>query len=458
MKIAVLNGSPKGMTSVTMQYVLFLQKKFPGHEFTILNVCEDIKRLENEPAAFRQVMEVIQAADAVLWAFPLYVFLVAANYKRFIELIFERSAQSFLRDKYTASFSTSVRFFDYTAHDYVRAVCDDLDMQYVGSFSASMFDLLKEEEQRRLVLFAESFFRAIEQGAAMPKHHAPARQNAFSYEPGPASPRLSLPGKKIVVLTDAEEGQTNLRRMIDRFRASLADPPELINLHEINIRSGCMGCIQCSMDNVCVFRDADDVFAVYQKLMAADVLVYAAAIKDRFFSSRWKLFWDRGFFHNHVPIFVGKQIGWLVSGPLEQTPNLRHIMEASVELSQANLFGLVTDECADSGQLDRLLEAFARQLAACAESGYFAPPTFFGVSGVKIFRDEIWAGMRVVFQADHRYYKKHKLYNFPKRSLQRRVTDTVWTLLLKIPSFRREFKQRMRTEMIKPLQKVLEKM
>jgi len=28
-KIAVLNGSPKGKTSVTMQYVRYLQKEFP---------------------------------------------------------------------------------------------------------------------------------------------------------------------------------------------------------------------------------------------------------------------------------------------------------------------------------------------------------------------------------------------------------------------------------------------
>jgi hypothetical protein len=49
MQITVLNGSPKGMTSVTMQYVLFLQKKHPKHEFRILNICHDIKNLEDNP-------------------------------------------------------------------------------------------------------------------------------------------------------------------------------------------------------------------------------------------------------------------------------------------------------------------------------------------------------------------------------------------------------------------------
>ena len=36
MKIAVLNGSPKGEISVTVQYIKFIQKKFPGHEFKLL--------------------------------------------------------------------------------------------------------------------------------------------------------------------------------------------------------------------------------------------------------------------------------------------------------------------------------------------------------------------------------------------------------------------------------------
>ena len=36
MKIIVLNGSPKGELSVTMQYVAYLAKLYPQHEFDIL--------------------------------------------------------------------------------------------------------------------------------------------------------------------------------------------------------------------------------------------------------------------------------------------------------------------------------------------------------------------------------------------------------------------------------------
>ena len=38
MKLLVLNGSPKGDVSVTMQYVKFIRKQFPEHEYQVLNI------------------------------------------------------------------------------------------------------------------------------------------------------------------------------------------------------------------------------------------------------------------------------------------------------------------------------------------------------------------------------------------------------------------------------------
>ena len=44
----------------------------PQHEFTILNVCQEIKKLEDDQQAFQAVLDSVAAADGVLWAFPLY--------------------------------------------------------------------------------------------------------------------------------------------------------------------------------------------------------------------------------------------------------------------------------------------------------------------------------------------------------------------------------------------------
>jgi NAD(P)H-dependent FMN reductase len=186
MKITVLNGSPKGMTSVTMQYVRFLQKKCPHHELRILNICQDIKRLEENPDAFRQAITTIDASDAVLWATPVYVLLVPGPYKRFIELVFERSAEAAFSGKYAATLTTSVRFFDHTAHAYLNAVCDDLGMHYGGAYSAEMFDLLKEPEQSRWMFFWEDFLRAVEQCSPTQRGYSPVEATTFTYIPGDA--------------------------------------------------------------------------------------------------------------------------------------------------------------------------------------------------------------------------------------------------------------------------------
>ncbi len=77
MKIAVLNGSPKGEISVTMQYVKFIQKKFPEHEMKIINIAERIKKIEKDKTYFKEVIDEINSSDGILWAFTLYVYLVA---------------------------------------------------------------------------------------------------------------------------------------------------------------------------------------------------------------------------------------------------------------------------------------------------------------------------------------------------------------------------------------------
>ena len=161
MKIIVLNGSPKGQTSVTVQYVHFLQVKFPDIEWNILDVAQKIKKLEDDKAAFQQVIEEVSTSDAVLWAFPLYFFLVSSQYKRFIELIYERKSVFAFRGKHAAVFSTSINYFDHAAHHYMNAICDDLQMKFVDCYSAEMNDLLKSTERKRLKLFGEAFILAL---------------------------------------------------------------------------------------------------------------------------------------------------------------------------------------------------------------------------------------------------------------------------------------------------------
>jgi len=459
MKIIVLNGSPKGSISVTVQYVLFIQKKFPQHELKIINISQEIRKIEKDEKAFQGIIDDVGSSDGVLWAFPLYFQLVPSQYKRFIELIWERGAENALKNKYTAVLSTSIHFYDHTAQNYMNAICDDLDMKYAGSFSADMSDLLKEEERDNLILFAEHFFKAIENNAPTVKNFKPVTYGELNYIHGNVGRKIDIGSKKVVIVTDSEDGQTNLGRMIERFTKSFSKEVEVINLHDVDIKGGCLGCLQCGYDNTCSYGDKDGYTEFYNtKIKTADVLVFAGVIKDRYLSSRWKMFFDRSFFNGHVPTWTGKQVGFIISGPLSQIPNLRQILESWVQMEQASLVDFITDEYEDSAQIDALLQSLAERVVTFADENYIKPATFLGVGGRKIFRDDIWGRLRFPFQADHKYYRKHGIYDFPQKDRKARITNTILILLTKIPKMRKEiYSKRMKEESIKPLQKVVEK-
>ena len=107
MKVTVLAGSPKGNKSVTLQSVRWLERRFPEHQFVVHRIAQRIKRLESDPEAFEEVLHDVRTAGLVLWAFPVYYFLVHAHLKRFIEMVFERDACEAFSGRYAAAISTS---------------------------------------------------------------------------------------------------------------------------------------------------------------------------------------------------------------------------------------------------------------------------------------------------------------------------------------------------------------
>ena len=66
MKIVVLNGSPKGEGSITLQYVVYIQKHFPQHDFKIIHVSRHIKKIESDLKTFQEIVDEIRSSDGVL--------------------------------------------------------------------------------------------------------------------------------------------------------------------------------------------------------------------------------------------------------------------------------------------------------------------------------------------------------------------------------------------------------
>ena len=181
MKIAVLNGSPKGDLSVTLQYLKYVQKKYPELKLNVHHISQKIKSIEKKEAAFNKIIDEVRNADAVWWSVPIYVCLVPSQYKRFIELIWENGAEDAFKGKYAAVITTSLHFYDHTGNNYMHSICDDLNMKYVDFFSPDMYDLLEEGHRSKLLMFAENFFDTVNRSISVPKSFSPIVRREFNY-------------------------------------------------------------------------------------------------------------------------------------------------------------------------------------------------------------------------------------------------------------------------------------
>lgn len=457
MKIVVLNGSPLGKyLSITMKSIEFIQQSFPQHVLEIVNISSNIKNIESDERIFQEIIDKVKQADGVIWAFPVYILLVPSQYKRFIELIFEKEKHLTFKDKYAATFSTSIHFHDNIAHNYMHAICDDLDMKYVGYFSGERYGLLDKKERQTLISFAEYFFESIEQKSVMPKRFNPVPLNTIIYNPESTKNRIDIKNEKAVILVDTSDNDSNLNRMVNKFKDSIKGDIEVLNLKDINIKSGCVGCYHCGYKNECIH---DDGFVKFYntKVKTADIIIYASTIKDRYLTSRWKLVIDRSFFNNHVPVLTGKQIGIIISGPLEYIPNIREMLTAFIEWQQGNLVGIVTDEHSNSADIDALLESLAMVLARHSDKKYIISKMFYGVAGTRLLRDYVWGRFRFGLPADHEMYKKLGLYDFPHHDIKMRLMNFILYPLLKIEFFRKPFDKRINYEIVKPHIRILHK-
>ena len=270
MKILVLNGSPKGKYSITLQTILYLQKKFPEQEFEIFHVGQKIKSLEKD---FAPALEALQKADMLLFSYPVYTFIAPAQLHRFIELV--KASGISLAGKFATQLTTSKHFYDVTAHKYIQDNCQDLGMKYIRGLSADMDDLLTKKGQKD----AEDF---------MAYTLWSARQDI--YEPIPASlpapkrvqvtvPATSTEEKTgdVVILTDCRQEDAQLQSMIDCFRAVFPRKTRVVNIREYPFRGGCLGCFNCAVTGKCIYTDGFDDY-LRNEIQTAQAIVYAFSI------------------------------------------------------------------------------------------------------------------------------------------------------------------------------------
>ena len=446
MNITVVNGSPKGKYSITLQTVRYLSRKYPEHTFSVLHAGQKIAALERD---FTEAKAMLEGADAVLFSYPVYTFLAPSQLHRFIALA--KNNDVCLKEKYATQITTSKHFYDMTAHKYVEENALDLGMRYIRGLSADMEDLLTDQGREDAEKFFDRFLWSVKESVYTEKTGA---DSDFTVEPATVPERVTEKkgGRDIVIITDNTDAESNLQAMIDRFRCVFPYDTRVVNIAEYPLAGGCLGCFRCAVSEKCVYKDGFDTF-LREKIQTADAIVYAFTVTDHSMGPRFKMYDDRNFCNGHRTVTVGMPVGYLVSGNYVAENNLRTVIEARCETGGNFLAGVATDE----GDTDRHIDDLAKSLAFALDTKHTAPQNFWGVGGMKIFRDLIYQ-MRGMMRADHKFYKKQGIYDFPQKKWLTSSKMYLVGLLLSNEKILSKMGNKMNEGMLAPYEKMFAKM
>lgn len=443
MKILVINGSPKGKYSVTLQTVHYLEPMYPQHTFEVLHVGQKIKTLEKDLAP---IVTAVGQADLLLFSYPVYTFIAPCQLHRFIELL--KASGIDLAGKFATQITTSKHFYDVTAHRYVQDNCMDMGLKFIRGLSADMDDLLAEKGQAD----AKAFFDYVCYSMENDLYEAfPAPLSSAAHMPVEIPINSADKSGDIVIVTDCEEDNKQLQSMIDRFRAVLPLKTRVVNLRQYPFSGGCLGCFNCATDGKCIYKDGFDDF-LRNTIQTGQAIVYAFSIKDHSMGALFKMYDDRQFCNGHRTVTSGMPIGYLVSGDYSREFNLQMILQGRAEVGSNFLCGVAADEKDPNGEIDRM----AKNLCYALEKKYVPPQNFYGVGGMKIFRDLIWL-MRGMMKADHKFYKAHGQYDFPQKKRGTVLKMYLVGALISNPKIKAKMGNAMNEGMLAPYNKLLEK-
>ena len=443
MHILVINGSPKGEHSITLQTVRYLEKVYAGHTFEVLHAGQRIRVLEKD---FSAASSSLEKADLLLFAYPVYTFIAPSQLHRFIELA--KASGMNLAGKFATQITTSKHFYDVTAHRYIQDNCQDLGMKVIRGLSADMDDLLQKKGQKDARDFFDYVLFSMENDVYEP--FAAKQTGGVRIPATPAgSAAMEKPGD-VVIVTDCEEGNAQLRAMIERFCAVLPLKTRVVNIREYPMRGGCLGCFHCAVSGKCVYTDGFDEF-LRNDIQKTQAIVYAFTVRDHSMGAIFKQYDDRQFCNGHRTVTMGMPMGYLVSGDYSREMNLQMIIEGRAQVGGNFLCGVATDERETDAQIDRL----ASSVEYAIGHRYAPPQNFYGVGGMRIFRDLIWI-MQGMMKADHKFYKAHGQYDFPQKQWKTMLKMYLVGALISSPKVQAKMGSAMTEGMLAPYKKVLE--
>lgn len=453
-KVLIVNGSPKGDHSLTLQHSLYMVGQEKDVEWRVLQAGEALSSIKYETDWLSSALSDIEWADAIVWSTPVYTMLVPWQLMRFFQLIKEAGKSNLFQGKYATSMMTCFHYYDHVAEEWLRGTSEDLGMYYIEGRTADNMDMLKEQHRYSMRYFMHEFLEACRNRAPVERKFMPLpATESPKFVPYPArdavatKPDTGKPFPKTVLLTDEYGQEGNLSRMIQVFERNYPHPIQVVDINKFPYEAGCHGCLRCELVGECDRKDGFQEF--YLNLVnTCDVLIFGMNLEGRYLKPIWKLFLDRTFSNGHRTSMMGKHTVYLVAGPLRALPSVRQGLEGKDNVGRENCMGIIGDEYEDSNQLESLLQATAQRLSRAAEAKYQKSINFLGVGGIKIFRDLIY-GMRGVVPDDHRFYKEKGFYDFPNKDIGKHFFNIGMGILFKFKPVRVQAFERMNELYIK---------
>lgn len=442
MEILVLNGSPKGDYSITLHTVLYLKELYPQDHFEILHVGQKIKSFEKD---FSDAKTAIEKSDVLLFSYPVYTFIAPYQMHRFIELMKENNVS--VTGKIATQITTSKHFYDVTAHRYIQDNVQEMGMKFIRGLSADMEDLPTEKGQAEATKYWDHFHWCVEQQIFEPCYLKTSKPVHMPVEV-PSS--IEKTDGDVVIIASFKEDDKQLADMIARFQAKLSIKSRVVNIEEYPFKGGCIGCFNCATDGICIYKDGFDSF-LRDDIQKAQAIIYAFTIKDHSMGTRFKMYDDRQFCNGHRTVTMGMPIGYLISGNYSEEQNLQMILEGRAQVGGNILAGIATDEFAPNETIDKMVASLEYAL----EYKNTQPQNFYGIGGMKIFRDLIYQ-MQGMMKADYKFFKAHGQFDFPQKKKGTILGMYLVGAMLSNKKLKAKLGNNMNEGMVMPYRKVIE--
>lgn len=432
MKFVVFNGSPKGKYSSTLQFVRYIENKDKESEFKYINISQDIKRIKKNPKMFDEILEKVDICDAVIWCFPVYSFMIPYQLLAFIEILYKSNCIKCFSKKYSFSIITSKNTFNNFSYNYIRNVSEDFGLKYYGTYFTQSEDLFIKDTKRKLNQFYEEIKWNITNKALLNKKFPNINKRNFEYKaPYDYKEKVKKRQFDIVLLTDCSDPNSNLYKMIELFCKAMSNEVRIIDVASLQIDGGCIGCLHCDVEGVCIYHDG---FSEYWKknILLADCIIYATDISNHWVNPIWKCIEDRLFCMGTSINEIGKVIGYIVTGDLSQEKNLQEYIETKSEINRQYLVDIITDEFQSNEDISNTIISFSERIINILEKKYTMTLSYRGIYGTKAYSDLITA-IKGSSSEEVQFYKKNVEFDENKRRNSPKISVklAVWRLMSK---------------------------